>query len=150
MKTTTALISGLLFACGTSTATLEGILEGIESGGLGLQPGIIRFADEPILITVPPEAAVGTPIVIHLTTYGGGCMWKGPTETTVTELTVIVAPFDDVRIPDSGTICPAHIATFKHSAEVTFERAGEASVAVRGREWPGNESFERLFRVIVQ
>lgn len=31
MKTTTALISGLLFACGTSTATLEGILEGITA-----------------------------------------------------------------------------------------------------------------------
>lgn len=142
MKTAPALILVLICACGEPPTVPVSLF--------GPQPGVIVLGNEPIEITVPKEAVVGTPIVIRVTTWGGHCMRKGDTQTAVNGLAALVAPFDSTRIVEPDVACAAILASFHHTAEVTFGQTGRAYVIIRGREWPGNFLVERWFRVKVR
>ena len=56
----------LVAACSSGSEVLG--LSGVISAGLGLQPGILQFYDDAVLIDVPQSATVGDPVMIAVKT----------------------------------------------------------------------------------
>ncbi len=148
MKTPSLFLILVAVACDgnpTGQETLQALIE----AGTGLQPGIIDFNDEPIVINVPATAAVGDTVTITVRTYLLRCMRKGETRVSVSGLGVLVEPFDDVRdIPN--VVCFDILGTPTHEANVIFDQAGNARVEVRGRRWPQNKRFSRRHTIAVR
>lgn len=139
----------LLAACNDNFDDTFG-LSRIQDGGLGVQPGIIKFYDDPILIGVPETAFVGDSVTIGVKTYGGGCVVQGETRLNQSGLSVEVLPFDGVIDPGPQGACPDVLLTFDHDVVVVFDGPGTANVVIRGREWPANEEFSREYQIAVQ
>ncbi len=139
----------LVAACSGGGSEVLG-LSGVISAGLGLQPGILQFYDDPVLIDVPQSAAVGKPVMIAVKTYGGGCITRGETRLTQSGLSVEIAPFDKVTEPGPQEACTDDLRIFEHDVVVMFDTPGSAKVVIQGREWPKNREFSREYRIAVQ
>ena len=109
----------LLAACGGASDVLG--LSGVISAGLGLQPGILKFYDDSVLIDVPQSATVGNPVMIAVKTYGGGWITRGETRLTQSGLSVEIAPFDKVTDPGPQGACTDDLRIFEHDVVVVFE-----------------------------
>ena len=61
-----------------------------------------------------------------------------------------VAAFDTIIVPPRGALCPDGVNEFHHAARVTFQRAGESAVVVRGLR-PGSprDTIRYSFNVTV-
>ena len=109
----------LLAACGGASDVLG--LSGVISAGLGMQPGILKFYDDSVLIDVPQSATVGNPVMIAVKTYGGGWITRGETRLTQSGLSVEIAPFDKVTDPGPQGACTDDLRIFEHDDYVVFE-----------------------------
>lgn len=139
----------LVAACSGGAPDVLG-LSGVISAGLGLQPGILKFYDDAVLIDVPQSATVGNPVMIAVKTYGGGCITRGETRLTQSGLSVEVAPFDKVIDPGPQGACTDDLRIFEHGVVVVFDTPGSANVVIQGREWPKNREFSREYSIAVQ
>ncbi|MEM6430985.1 MAG: hypothetical protein AAF708_17240 [Deinococcota bacterium] len=110
---------GLLAACSGSSTGI-GVIEYGGSGGL------------PINIDLPETAMRGEAIQLTLNTYGS-CTTPARTEVQIKGLEAIVTPYDTVSRGTSTSPCPLGIRTLEHTATLTFNQVGTATVTVRGR-----------------
>lgn len=72
----------------------------------------------------------GRSATVRVTTYGGGCHSKGPTEVVVEGTEVLVTPYDYTE--PAGTPCTRILNVFTHEATVTFGGPADAVIRVLG------------------
>lgn len=114
-----------------------------------LQPAMISFYGDSS-IHVPDTASVGAPLLVRVTSYGGGCVRGGITRTTTQGLVAIVEPLDSVvvRQPPNRD-CTLELGEYVHSATVQFGVTGTAAVRILGRHNGSTQVFtsERAVQV---
>ena len=115
-----------------------------------LQPGVIEFFDEAIIIDLPETTTVGAETAITVGTFGGGCTAEGHTEISITGLSAIVQPFDSVIRPFPDLACTQELRVFEHQAVLQFAVTGVATVRVLGRHEPGGDEVEFVRTIVVQ
>lgn len=130
MKTIATLLVGLaVAACATST---EPGTDGL-AGSTG-NPDRVRVlgaikgynSDDPRI----EVSAAGRTVRVIVTSYGGGCHSRGDTEVSVSGLTADVTPYDFTA--PAGTPCTLPLLSFRHEAEIRFDRGGTALIRVHG------------------
>lgn len=97
------------------------------------RPGILRFYGDGAEIAVPSSATAGRDFTVTVRTFGGGCTSKGWTRVDTLDAAFVLRPFDvTAEAPDLA--CPAILKSFEHTAELSFDAAGEGTVRILGRE----------------
>ncbi len=115
------LLVAMLAACDNSSAMREvGIIE----------PNIAL--DEEVL-SAPETVQAGVPFDITVRTIGGGCTEADGVEREVSERLAVLKPFDLTTVPGNNSACPAIVTRPEHTAQITFEEAGSATIRVEGR-----------------
>ena len=111
--------------------------------------GTVAFHSEPVDIDVPDTVTVSVPFSVSVRTFGGGCQRLGSTEVVINGLDAEVTPFDSTAGGDR-VVCTDILLAFAHGASLTFATVGSATVTIRGKEEPGDLSFERTYPVWVR
>lgn len=142
MRTWFVVLVLLTHACGVNNPDVEHHMLGVP----GPNPGIIKFYDARILISVPETARTGESVTVTVRTYGDGCFSEGETRVTIDGRSVVVEPFDNVR---EGA-CEDILLGFQHEATITFHQIGLTNVEIVGRSWPENQPFSRRYNIDVQ
>jgi hypothetical protein len=96
----------------------------------GLNPARIAHFGEGPTIEVPAAAVAGEPFAIVITTFGGGCIEKGPTNVATSELRIDIRPMDFFF--RAGANCPDFLRYHIHRATVTGSQRGTLEVRVHG------------------
>lgn len=97
-----------------------------------LRPAIIEFTEtDSVKVVVPATATAGTPFEVRVTSYGGGCVGRGPTEVSVSGSTALVEPFQLV-VTDEDLVCTMELRIDVNTAMVRFDTPGAAKVRIRG------------------
>ena len=94
------------------------------------------FYGDPAQIEVPGSARRGKPFTVTVVTYGGICIHKGETVVEVEALRAEVRPYDyDISptLPANGA-CTADLKLYRHTATLSFEKAGTAEVIFYGKQ----------------
>lgn len=105
--------------------------------------GTIEYYGDPVQVEIPTDATRGSEFTVTVVTYGGGCVSEGETETDIDGLNVVVTPYDyDVsgQLPPNGA-CTDELNLFEHETTLRFDRAGTATVVIRGQRKPSQEIF---------
>jgi hypothetical protein len=93
--------------------------------------GTISYYGDPVQVTVPTSVNRGEDFEVEVTTYGGGCIDKGGTDSEVKGLEATVEPYDlDTSTP--GYPCTADLAFYTHTVELRFSEVGNAQVRILG------------------
>jgi hypothetical protein len=108
--------------------------------------GTVEVYGEPLRATIPDTVSPSTPFDVSISTYGGGCIRKGTTETAVHGDTIIVTPYDLVRF-GVDVACTLEFKVLIHSVTLSWPSAGELIVAVHGRV--GSDGVERTYPHLV-
>jgi hypothetical protein len=99
------------------------------------QLGLIQVLPAwPAEVTVPAAAVRGEPFTVTVVTQVGGCVNGGPTRVRTRGLTADVRPYD---VHNGGRVCPADIGWAEHTATLTFDQPGTATINFHGRVYPG-------------
>ena len=96
----------------------------------------IHFYADPLLVDVPPTATAGTPFIVAVTTYGGGCIGEDTTVVKVDGDRADVVPYQRVYRPGPNGACTMELRVTRREVAVTFPTAGTRVVRVIGRETP--------------
>lgn len=117
-----------------------------------VRPGIVSFHGEDVRIELPTSTEVGTPVMVKVFTFGGGCLAtrRSSTRLTTNGLDVRIEPFDTAQVflPE-GWACTGNLTRIPHEVQVTFDRSGAATVEILGRRLPENESFTVRRTIVV-
>ena len=98
---------------------------------------IIHYGDTSA-ITAPTSAPANTPIAIDVITFGGGCISKGETESTVTGLQATIRVYQYEYHPKSNEACTQELRFDHNAATVQFVVPGTATIQVAGLRAPGD------------
>ena len=114
--------------------------------GPRLQPGVISFHADPVVIDVPETVQEDIPFEVTVRTYGGGCVVEDVTEVDVAAQRADIRPMDR---HSGDELCTAELRMFEHTVSLTFHEDGEAIVFVHGMAQPGDSAvvFARAVRV---
>jgi len=82
-------------------------------------------------ISVPDRGILGEPVVLRVTTYGGGCRSKDETVVNREGMTATVTPYDRVV---RGVTCTDDLRPLDHTAAIRFPGEGTARITIRGQE----------------
>lgn len=135
-----------LLGAGAGAALLAGC--SLTDSDDGERLGIIQMLPEvPAQVTVPATAPRGEPFTVSVITHGGGCLSRGPTRVRTRGTTAEVRPYD---IDDGGTVCPANVAQYEHTATLRFDQPGPATVRIIGTGYPGPETLTITRTVAIQ
>lgn len=94
--------------------------------------GVLQIPGRDISISVPEIAERGETIQITLYTWGS-CATPARTEARVNGMNAIVTPYDTTRRGTYANPCPLGIGRLEHTATLTFNQVGTATVTIRGR-----------------
>lgn len=97
-----------------------------------LRPGILVHYGDTAEVSVPSTVTAGEEFTVTVETFGGGCDGKDGTEVEAVEGAVEITPIDNFYVGDG--VCLAILKVFTHTAEWTFDEAGEQTVRIRGRK----------------
>lgn len=102
------------------------------------QPALLRIAPEDSIDFVAPDTVtLNANFSISVTTFGGGCDRKGPTDVlTLSDGTIEFRPFDITEL-DSNEPCGLEVQSFTHIGTVNLTEAGEKTITLFGRDWNG-------------
>ena len=134
-----ALALLLVTSCATEPNGTEP--NGTEPDGreYDLVPGVLDtggyYNDEPS-VHLWSEGVVGQRLPAIVTTYGGGCHRKGPTEVTVEGLLAVVEPYDSLCV--SCQVCTRELRSFERTIWLMFGNSGTATVRFVGKLVPGD------------
>lgn len=96
------------------------------------RPAVIELSPgDPVKVVVPATVTAGTPFEVRVTTYGGGCHGRGPTEVSVSGSVALVEPFQLVPA-DDDLVCTMELRIEENVGTVRFDQPGTARVVVRG------------------
>ncbi len=102
-------------------------------------------------VTLSTSVRVGVPLSITVTSFGGGCITRGETESTVRGLEAEVRPYryEIVRLPPNMA-CTDEFRIFQHTTSLQFGEPGDAHVRVLGLRRPGDAPYvvEREVQVV--
>ena len=100
------------------------------------RPGLLRLALEDSIDFVAPDTVLlNQSFSISVTTHGGSCDTKGPTDVVpVADDVVEFRPFDITEV-DDGRDCPLVLQTFDHVGTLSRSIAGPVVLTLRGRDW---------------
>ena len=123
---------------------------GLESRTRIQRPALLRAsADDSISFVAPDTVLLNQPFSISVTTVGGSCESKGPTDIfTLATGGIEFRPFDITEINDDQT-CSLEVQTFNHSGQLTRTSAGPVTITLLGRDWDGTAT-SRVKTVIVR
>lgn len=113
--------------------------------------GTIEHYGDPVGVELPSHVERGEDFTVTVTTYGGGCIAKGETESEVEGLRAVVTPFDydAVNLP-ANAACPDILYLYAHTATLRFDERGEAQVVIRGQQKPSREVITVKRTVIIE
>lgn len=137
----------LIFLCSIMTCISCNSVSGPE---MVSAVGIIEFYSDPPRIQVPPSAAVGEDISVVIDTYGGGdCIIAGGTIVEqLDDFAVEITPMDDFPQPGADIACSLRPQALRHEATLSFDRAGDVTLTIRGRRYSGDGSYAKGGEVI--
>ena len=100
------------------------------------QLGLLRLSPEDsINWTVPDTVALNTDFEISVTTHGGSCDRKGPTDVVpLANGTIDFKPFDITEVTSDDT-CPLQAQTFTHTGSLKIGETGPKTITLWGRDW---------------
>jgi hypothetical protein len=124
-----------------------GPAEMVEIDDNGRGPATILHYGDGIEAVVPTHVQRGKDFVATVKAYGGGCVWKGETEVTLSGSTALIEPFD---YESFGRPCLDYLSMYNHAASLRFDRPGIAHVIIRGQRKPGREMVTIIRRVVVE
>lgn len=118
------------------TAALVGACNLTDTHTRQQQLGLLRLAPEDSIDFVAPDTvALNTDFTISVTTYGGSCDTKGPTDVIpLADGSVEFRPFDITEVR-AGTVCPLEVRSFAHTGTLKISSAGSTRITLRGRDW---------------
>lgn len=102
------------------------------------RPSLLRVAaEDSINFTAPDTVLLNTDFNISVTSFGGSCDAKGPTDVLpLANGTVDFRPFDITEVtPDKP--CPFEIQSFMHTGTLKISEAGPKNITLWGRDWNG-------------
>ncbi len=111
-------------------ATLVSALAAVGCGDDDVRLGTINFYGSQDL-SAPAEVAVGEAFPVRVITFGGGCIGKDHTETTVSGLEAEIFPFD-LDTTSHKTVCTSDLRFLDHSVTLEFAEEGTATVNIHG------------------
>lgn len=111
--------------------------------------GTVEFYRDPIVVAVPDTVQRGAPFEVSVATYGGGCMWIGPTKTMIWGNTIVVAPYDSTLV-GKDAVCTLELKTFPHTVTLAWPSSGEVTVAIHGLVRPTGVERTYLRTVVVR
>ncbi len=100
----------------------------------------VIFHGDTSAITVPTSASVNVPFAIDFITFGGGCIRKGETESTVAGLQADVRAYQYEYHPKANEACTDELRLDHNTATVQFSVPGTATIQVVGLRAPGGTS----------
>lgn len=114
------------------------------------RPGLLRLAPEDSIdFTAPDTVLINANFNISVTTFGGSCDTKGPTDVlAMADGSTDFRPFDVTEIRDDRS-CPVETQSFTHTGTLSVSQAGPKTITLRGRDWSG-VSTSRTKVVIVK
>ena len=94
-------------------------------------------AEDSVNFVAPDTVLLNTDFNISVTSFGGSCDSKGPTDVLpLANGTVDFRPFDILEISDDRA-CPLEIHSFTHTGTLRVSEAGPKSITLWGRDWNG-------------
>lgn len=105
-------------------------------------------AEQPAQVVLPASVRAGQEFTVQVSTYGGGCIRKGPTEVEAHGLVADVYPFD-LYPADENTACTRELRTLEHRASVRIDQPGAATINVYGRRMPTGEAVVSTYTLTV-
>jgi hypothetical protein len=114
------------------------------------RPGLLRLsADDSINWVAPDTVLLHQSFDISVTTIGGSCDTKGPTDVLpLSNGTIDFRPFDVTEVNDEKP-CPLEIHTFTHTGSLTRTQTGPVLITLWGRDW-NNVVTSRVKTVVVK
>ena len=97
--------------------------------------GVVVTSDSPFMeevLSIPNEVQAGVPFEVTVRTFGGGCTEAGDMEQEVTDNLAVLKPYDLNITPGRNVVCPSIITRPGHTAQITFEQPGPATIKVEG------------------
>ena len=151
---TVALVLGLGCGPAPTEATVRlselPLAEGPSADGLSaFRVGSVRFYSDTARIEAPDRAALGEPVDLYVSTYGGGCVAPDTTVATMQATRVTIVPYQRVGT-NPALACPAILRIEHRRVRVAFGTAGTVTVRVVGREEPSGRLFAVERRIIVR
>ena len=110
----------------------------MDSHSRSQHPSLLRLAaEDSINFTAPDTVLLNTDFNISVTSFGGSCDTKGPTDVLpLANGTIDFRPFDITDVtPDKP--CPLEIHTFTHTGTLKLSVAGPKMITLWGRDWNG-------------
>jgi hypothetical protein len=116
-----------------------------------LRRGVLEFHGDPPHVQAPATASLGTPVIVTVRTYGGGCIKAGPTSAAVQGLVAVIEPFDSVvtRLPPNWA-CTQELRLLSHVTTLQFADRGTATIRILGRREPGDSPLSIERTIVVQ
>jgi hypothetical protein len=115
-----------------------------------LRPGILVNNGIPATIDIPLTVDHGQTVDVHVVTFGTGCDEIGDTQVNGQANDLEIVPRDWFVIPLPGQACTADIKQFIHSAQVTFNQTGPATIRFLGRREPGGDDITLVANITVR
>lgn len=114
------------------------------------RPGLLRLAPEDSINFVAPDTVLlNQSFEISVSTYGGSCDSKGPTDVLpLSDGSIDFRPFDVTEVNDDQ-VCTLEVQTFTHTASLTRTVSGPLTITLRGRDW-NNSITSRAKSVFVK
>ena len=114
------------------------------------RPGLLRLAaEDSVSWVVPDTVLLNQTFEISVTTIGGSCDSKGPTDVlALSNGTIDFRPFDITEVNDEK-LCPLEIHTFTHTGSLSRSVTGPVNITLWGRDW-NNLITSRVKTVVVK
>jgi hypothetical protein len=114
------------------------------------RPGLLRLAEaDSINFVAPDTVLLNQSFSISVTTIGGSCDRKGPTDVLPQQNgSVEFRPFDITEVNDEKS-CPLAIQTFNHTGQLSRSVTGPVAITLWGRDW-NNVMTSRVKTVVVK
>ena len=103
-----------------------------DSDDFTVQLATIEVTTHQVAIDSPMVAGVGEPVLIGITTWGGGCTSEERTDIELHDQEVHIYPYNRTRIPSKGSACTQQLLSIPHQAMFKFEVAGNKQITVHG------------------
>ncbi|MDO5505900.1 MAG: hypothetical protein Q4F49_06385 [Pseudoxanthomonas suwonensis] len=147
LNKTAALLAAICLGACVTTHPERPVATGSETfrpGSIWRQvPAVIALLDGTGQLTrdvhAPPRVRAGQPLMVDVTSYGGGCESQGTGQVSVEGMEADIRVFDytDVSPPTPGfehvdRICTTGLKVFRKRFAVQFQRSGDALVRVHG------------------
>lgn len=122
----------------TLTAAFLGACNLTDSRTRMQRPSLLRLAvEDSVNFTAPDTVLLNADFNISVTSFGGSCDTKGPTDVLpLANGSVDFRPFDVTEVTPEKS-CPLEIHTFTHTGTLRVSEAGPKNITLWGRDWNG-------------